>query len=179
MSRAERMRVTQASYRGRDGKDQPFQLNAASAVQQSSRDPIVRLQSLNAAIRVTDGPATLRAERGRYDMNSERMAIDGPVIFDGSGGYHIETRDVLLDLKRRDMASLGAVDGKMPLGTFAANTLRADLDKRIVTLAGRARLHISFRAAPQPGDDPPRRRRAAPAARHAAFRAGPFRAERA
>lgn len=138
----ERMRVAEARYRGRDAKGQPFQLNAASAVQQSSRDPIVRLQTLDAKIAAADGPATLRAERGRYDMDSERMAIDGPVIFDGSGGYHIETRDVLLDLKRRDMASRGAVDGKMPLGTFAADRMRADLDQRTVTLAGRARLHI-------------------------------------
>ena len=138
----ERMRVAEASYRGQDAKGQPFQLNAASAVQQTSRDPIVRLQKLDATIRVTDGPASLRAERGRYDMDSERMAIDGPVIFDGSGGYHIETRDVLLDLKQRAMASRGAVDGKMPLGTFAADRMRADLDKRTVLLAGRARLHI-------------------------------------
>ena len=138
----ERMRVSQATYRGLDGKGQPFQLDAASAVQQSSRDPIVRLQRLNATIQATDGPAKLRANRGRYDMDSERMAIDGPVVFDGSGGYHIETRDVLLDLKQRDMTSRAPVDGKMPLGTFAANRMHADLDARTVTLAGRARLHI-------------------------------------
>jgi lipopolysaccharide export system protein LptC len=138
----ERMRVTRANYRGSDTKGQPFELTAASAVQQTSRDPIVRLQTLNARIVLTDGPATIRANRGRYDMDSERIAIDGPVLFDGAGGYQMKTRDVLVDMKNRNVASRGAVDGTMPLGTFAADIMRANLDTRTVILDGRARLHI-------------------------------------
>ena len=138
----ERMRVTRANYRGSDSKNQPFQITAASAVQQSSRDPIVRLQTLNARIALVDGPATIRANRGRYDMDSERVAIDGPVLFDAAGGYRMKTRDVLVDMKSRNVASRGPVDGTMPLGTFAADIMRANLDTHVVTLDGRARLHI-------------------------------------
>lgn len=138
----ERMRVTRAVYRGQDGKGQPFRLTAASAVQATSKDPIVRLQTLDARIGLAAGPTTITAQRGRYDMDSERIAIDGPVLFDGAGGYRIATRDVLVDMKSRDVASHGAVDGTMPLGTFTADTLRANLDSRVVRLEGRARLHI-------------------------------------
>ena len=64
----ERMRLTAAQYRGQDAKGQPFQLNAGSAVQKSSAEPIVQLRSLTAGITLSDGPARLAAERGRYDM---------------------------------------------------------------------------------------------------------------
>jgi lipopolysaccharide export system protein LptC len=136
------MRVTRAIYRGDDSKGQPFKLEAASAVQATSRDPIVHLSQLNAQIQLTGGPATIRADRGRYDMDNQNIAIDGPVHFDSADGYHITTRDVLVDMDQRMAHSRGPVDGTMPLGHFSANRLSADLERHIVHLDGRARLHI-------------------------------------
>lgn len=138
----ERMRVSSAVYRGEDAKGQPFSIRAGSAVQLTSRDPVVRMSDLSAQIALTDGPAKIGAARGRYDMRTERVAVDGPVVFTAADGYRMETRDVAVDLKTRKVASGGAVDGKMPLGTFTANRLTADLNSRVVVLDGRARLHI-------------------------------------
>ncbi|MDO6413271.1 LPS export ABC transporter periplasmic protein LptC [Sphingomonas sp. BIUV-7] len=143
----ERMRVSHAVYRGRDGKNQPFILTAASAVQQSSRDPILRLQTLHARIGLTDGPADVTAPRGRYDMNTDRIAVDGPVRYDGAGGYRVDTRDVLVDMRTRLLKSRGPVDGKMPLGTFAADRMQANMETKVVDLVGHARLHIVQRQA--------------------------------
>jgi len=138
----ERMRVSRATYRGRDGKNQPFILTAASAVQATSRDPTIRLQTLKAKILLTDGPATVNAGRGRYNMNTDRIAIDGPVRLDGAGGYRVDTRDVLVDLKTRLLGSRGAVDGDMPLGHFSADRMQANLEDKVIRLVGHARLHI-------------------------------------
>jgi lipopolysaccharide export system protein LptC len=138
----ERMRVTRATYRGEDSKGQPFQLTAGSAVQVTSRDPVVKLTDLAARIQLSDGPATINAGRGRYDMDSEKVNIDGPVLFRAADGYQMRTRDVGIDLATRMVASQGAVDGTMPLGTFVSDHFTADLTNRIVVLKGRARLHI-------------------------------------
>ena len=138
----ERMRVTNASYRGEDGKGQPFMIRAASAVQTRSSDPVVRLTDLAAVVWLKEGPAAIAANRGRYDMTSETVAIDGPVLFKTQDGYRLLTRDVAIDLKTRKVTSEGAVDGRMPLGTFRADHLKADLAQRTVTLEGGARLHI-------------------------------------
>jgi lipopolysaccharide export system protein LptC len=54
----------------------------------------------------------------------------------------MRTRDVGIDLATRMVASQGAVDGTMPLGTFVSDHFTADLTNRIVVLKGRARLHI-------------------------------------
>ncbi|HKR16927.1 LPS export ABC transporter periplasmic protein LptC [Rhizorhapis sp.] len=142
----ERMRVTEALYRGEDSKGQPFSLRAGSAVQKSSREPVVRLQDLSARILLNDGPAVLTAERGLYNMNDEDVMVQGPVQFQSAGGYRLTTRDVGIDLKARRMESQGRVDGRMPVGTFSANQLKADLRDRTVTLQGNARLRIDQNA---------------------------------
>ncbi len=138
----ERMRVTEALYRGEDSKGQPFSLRAGSAVQKSSREPIVDLNDMSARLLLTDGPAVLDARKGRYNMDSERMAIDGAVQFQAAGGYRLTTRDVGIDLKTRRMHSNGRVDGRIPIGTFSGDHLDADLNARTVTLNGRASLRI-------------------------------------
>lgn len=142
----ERMRVSEALYRGEDGKGQPFSLRAGSAVQKSSREPIVDLNDMSARILLREGPAVLTARQGRYDMDSERVAVDGPVQFEAAGGYRLTTRDVGIDLKTRRMRSDGRVDGRIPIGTFSGDHLEADLSARTVTLNGRASLRIEQNA---------------------------------
>lgn len=141
----ERMRLTAATYRGEDGKGQPFVLRAGSAVQTSSLDPVVRLGDLSANIALADGPATLKADAGRYDMNRETLMIDGPISFTAADGFQLDTRDVAVGLKTRKLASGGPVSGRLPIGTFTANQISADLNSRTVVLEGRARLHITQR----------------------------------
>ena len=138
----ERMRVTEALYRGEDAKGQPFSLRAGSAVQKNSREPVVDLNDMSARILLSEGPAVLSARKGRYDMDSERVAVDGPVQFEAAGGYRLTTRDVGIDLKSRRMRSAGRVDGRIPIGTFSGDHLEADLGARTVTLNGRASLRI-------------------------------------
>lgn len=138
----ERMRVTEALYRGQDSRGRSFALRAGSAVQATSAEPIVRLQDLSANLAMDDGPAMLRANRARYDMDAEKVAVEGPVTFQSADGYRLVTRDVNVDLKTRTLASQGPVEGKMPLGTFSAARISADLPNRIVRLDGRARLRI-------------------------------------
>jgi lipopolysaccharide export system protein LptC len=142
----ERLRVSQATYRGEDTKGQPFALTALSAVQSTSTDPTLKLQTLAARIGLTGGPGTLTAPTGRYNMTTEKVALDGPVAMRTTDGYALDTQDVDLDLKTRTLASRSAVTGKMPLGRFSAQHMTADLDQRIVVLTGDARLHIDQRS---------------------------------
>lgn len=138
----ERLRVTEALYRGEDAKGQPFSLRAGSAVQLTSREPIVRLSELSARLAMKDGPAVLQANQARYDMDREAVAVDGPVTFQSADGYRLVTRDVNVDLKSRHVASRGTVEGRMPIGTFSGGRMSADLNARVVRLEGGARLRI-------------------------------------
>lgn len=141
----ERLKIQRAQYRGADTKGQPFVLNAGSAVQKSSAEPIVQLNQLAAQIRLQDGPALLTAPKGRYDMESERVDVDGPIAFRGPDGYTLDTNNATVDLKSRRLQSGGAVTGTLSQGTFSANRLDADLEARTVTLRGNARLRVNPR----------------------------------
>ena len=141
----ERLKIQQARYRGADSRGQPFQLLAGSAIQKSSAEPVVRLNDLAAAIQLTDGPATLDAQRGRYDMNAEQVMVDGPIDVRGPNNYTLDTSDATVDLKSRTLRSAGDVAGTVRQGTFRADRLRADLEARTVTLDGNARLRINPR----------------------------------
>lgn len=140
---SERLRINAARYRGADAKGQPFVLQAGSAIQKSSAEPVVQLRDLTAGIRLSDGPAEVRAERGRYDMSSEKVAVDGPIAFRSSDGYRLDTRDSTIDLKSRQLTGTGNVDGSTPLGDFSGNRMTADLDNRTVRIDGNARLRIN------------------------------------
>ncbi|MBX3593474.1 LPS export ABC transporter periplasmic protein LptC [Sphingomonas sp.] len=138
----ERLRIQSARYRGADAKGQPFVLEAGSAVQKSSAEPIVRLNDLVAGIQLADGPAQVRAERGRYDMDSEQVTVDGPIAVRTSDGYRLDTSDSTIDLKSRKLTGTGDVQGRTPLGTFSGDRMTADLDNRTVRIQGNARLRI-------------------------------------
>jgi lipopolysaccharide export system protein LptC len=143
----ERLKIQRAQYRGADAKGQPFILNAGSALQKSSAEPIVQLNQLAAQIRLQDGPASLTAPKGRYDMESERVNVDGPIAFRGPDGYTLDTNNATVDLKTRRLQSGGAVTGTVSQGTFSANRLDADLEARTVILRGNARLRVNPRGA--------------------------------
>ncbi|GAA0641463.1 MAG: LPS export ABC transporter periplasmic protein LptC [Sphingomonadales bacterium RIFCSPHIGHO2_01_FULL_65_20] len=139
----ERMRVTQALYRGQDSEGRPFSLEAGSAVQKSSRNPVVEMNDLAARILLKDGPGVLEAGRGNYNMDTEQVEVVGPVQFSSANGYRMVTRDVDIDLPKRSMVSRGEVTGRLPTGTFRADRLKANLAERTVTLEGRARLRMT------------------------------------
>lgn len=137
-----RMQVDNAMYRGADNRGRPFSLTAGQAVQRSVREPVVLMRDLVARILLSDGPAVLSAGQGRYDFDSERVTVDGPVQFTASDGYRMVARDVSIDLKSRKLAGSGRVEGAIPAGTFSANQIEADLAARSITLVGDARLHM-------------------------------------
>ncbi len=139
---SERLRVQSAEYRGEDAKGQAFKLNAGSAVQKSSTDAEVQLNDLNAQLGLPEGPATVRADKGRYNLQNDQVAIDGPIAFRTADGYTLDTHDATLDLKTRQLTSGGAVTGRTPTGTFSGNKLTADLEQRTVRVDGNARLRI-------------------------------------
>lgn len=139
---SERLRLDRADYRGADAKGQPFHLHAGEAVQKSSAEPVVQLRDLTAEIRLPEGPASVKANLGHYDMDKEQVAIDGPIRFQTSDGYTLDTHDATVDLKTRQMESGGRVSGTTPTGQFSGDKLTADLEQRTVKLDGNAHLRI-------------------------------------
>ena len=138
----ERLKVTSAQYRGQDNDGRPFLLSARSALQPTSSTQVVDINDMSAQIQLDSGPARLRADRARYNMENDQVNVVGPLLLLASDGYRMQTHDVNIDMRARTLQSRGAVQGQMPLGRFSADQLQANMGNRTVVLNGRARLHI-------------------------------------
>jgi lipopolysaccharide export system protein LptC len=138
----ERLNVDNAMYRGRDNTGRPFSITAGEAVQQSSEEGIVRMQDLIAQLLLSDGPARITAESGAYSLDQEVVEIFGPVRMAAADGYAMRAEGVSIDLQSREMTGDDGVSGAVPAGTFSANSVRADLSARTITLVGNAKLSM-------------------------------------
>lgn len=139
----ERIRVSDAAYRGMDDRGRDFEVTAGTAVQRAASIPVVEMLNLKARINLNDGPGTVQAPSGSYNYDNEKIAVTGPVAFDAPDGYRMTTRDVDIDVKQRSAVGSGGVEGTVPTGTFRANSMTADLENRVVTLQGNARLRMT------------------------------------
>lgn len=202
----ERMKVSEATYRGEDNKGRAFSLRAGSAVQKSAMEPLIRLKDLQAQIGLDEGPASVIAANGLYDLAAQTISVTGPMTLKSADGYSVVANDVALGLKdqivrgtgqlnvsspkgysatasdasfslqeqimttpgelefsdtsglsivgrgvsadfrKKMITATGPVHGRTHAGTFSGNRLKADLNTRIVTLTGNARLHIDQNA---------------------------------
>jgi lipopolysaccharide export system protein LptC len=138
----ERMRVESARYTGTDDKGQQFVMVANRAVQRSSDTPLVDIRGMSAKLNLQQGPMLIKANQGRYNLDTQQVAVDGPVKAAGADGFKLNTSDVIVDMKQRQLASRGPAAGTMRLGQFRANRIHADLGEHTVVLEGGARLKI-------------------------------------
>ena len=138
----ESMRVEAARYTGTDEKGRQFVMTANRAIQPSSNTPIVDIRGMLAKLNLDQGPMLIAADQGRYNIDTQKVAIDGPVKVAGADGFSLQTSDVNVDLKQRQLASQGPAQGQMRLGQFRANHVKADLASHTVVLDGGARLKI-------------------------------------
>jgi lipopolysaccharide export system protein LptC len=142
-SAQERMRVEAARYTGTDNKGQQFVMTANRAVQRSSDTPIVDMRGMLARLNQQQGPMIIAADQARYNLDTQKVAVIGPVKLAGAEGFQLNTSDVIVDMKARQLASQGPAEGAMRLGQFRADHIRADLTTHTVVLEGGARLKIT------------------------------------
>jgi lipopolysaccharide export system protein LptC len=138
----ERMRLESAHYVGTDDKGQQFLITANRAVQRSSNVPLVDIQGVLARLGLADGPVTIVANAGQYDLDKQKVAIPGQVKVTGPDGYRLDTEAVNVDLKQHQLTSTGPAAGDMRLGHFQAGHLHADLATHTTVLDGDVRLKI-------------------------------------
>jgi lipopolysaccharide export system protein LptC len=69
--------------------------------------------------------------------------VDSQVRLTAADGYRMTASGVAVNLADKSLVGSGGVEGAIPAGTFSANSLRADLEARTVTLDGNARLRMT------------------------------------
>jgi lipopolysaccharide export system protein LptC len=138
----ERLRIDRPVYRGETSKGEAFVISAAGAVQRSSAVPIVELTDLKAKLQLSDGPLTVNAPSGRYFLDDDKLQIAGPVLLESTSGFSLDSEQVDIDINARSVSTDTPVSGTVPLGSFRAGRMQADIRGRTVVLDGGAHLRI-------------------------------------
>jgi len=138
----DRMRALGAMYRGDDDQGRGFSITAGSAVQHTATRQEVEMHDVTARMLLDDGPAILVAASGVYDFGRQQIAVPGPVNIQTADGYRMVTQGADINLDHRSLTSHGAVEGRIPTGTFSADRFYANLDTREIRLDGHARLRM-------------------------------------
>jgi lipopolysaccharide export system protein LptC len=136
----DRLRVVSAMYRGQDDTGRNFSVTAGSAVQHSEAKEEVDMRDITARVMLTEGPASLTTGKGVYDLTKQMIDVPTPINFETSDGYRMVTGGADIDIGKRRLVSKGRAEGRIPAGTFSADTISADLEARTITLDGNARL---------------------------------------
>jgi len=150
----DRMRALGAMYRGEDDRGRAFSVTAGSAVQHTARQSLVEMSDVTARMLLDDGPAIMVAASGTYDFGHQTITVPGPVNIQTADGYRMVTQGAGIDLDHRLLVSHGAVEGRIPTGTFSADHFVADLDTRDIRLDGHARLRMVPGKLNMPGQMP-------------------------
>lgn len=132
----ERLESSDALYRGADDQGRAFSLRAGSAVQRNETPGQVQLDDLAARMILDDGPASIKAGRGVYDIETQRARIPGPILFQAEPGYRLTTSNATIDFGPQTMVSQGGVTGTTDLGDFKGDRLMADFANRTLTVIG-------------------------------------------
>jgi lipopolysaccharide export system protein LptC len=139
----ERLKTQAAQYRGVDDQGRPFTVQADHAVQPTSASPLVNVNGMSAQMQLKEGPATVRADRGQYNIDKQQMQVEGPVHVQAANGYRLETRDVNIDLTSHQVSGQRGVEGTTNVGTFRADNMTSDIRNKSMVLTGHAHLHIT------------------------------------
>ena len=140
-----RMRLQELSYRGQTEEGQTFEIKAESGVQKTSSVPVVLLHGLSATIDQQRGPATVSAPSGEFQMDTNRVVVNGPVVADSATGYSLDGDRIVIDINDGHVHSDRPVTGTLPMGTFSANSFAAEVDGRRVVLEGKAHIRLNPR----------------------------------
>jgi lipopolysaccharide export system protein LptC len=141
----ERMRLEQPVYRGLDSRNRPFEITARRAVQKSSANPTVVLEGIAARITTQEGITQVTAAQGSYNLDTEKLRINGPVDFGTAEGYKLTAGDVEVDVPTRMVRSVTPVTGTGPLGRFSAQGFSVDINGEIARFTGGVKLRIEQR----------------------------------
>jgi lipopolysaccharide export system protein LptC len=135
----DRMRVSEAIYRGEDNLGRPFFLRAGNAVQKSAAIPVLGMSDLSGQITTKDGIANVKAGQSIYNLTEETVKVPGPLSFDSGSGYQLTANNTLLALNTRQLKS-DAISAVLPLdGRYAsvkASNALFDYDEQTILVPG-------------------------------------------
>jgi lipopolysaccharide export system protein LptC len=118
------MQVSAPVFSGVTEELDRFRFTAAEVTPDAAPPRIALIDMLAGRIDFSDGQSVeLSAERGRLDLETQRMTLTGQVRVDSADGFSFAADQVDLDLAGGGLEATGSVEGLGPMGRIDAARL--------------------------------------------------------
>ncbi len=119
---------------GFDKKNRPYDVKAATAIQDLKKPGIIELKTIAANLPMDASSfAQVNADNGTYDSTSEKMVLRDNVTIKGARGMNISMQEAHIDMKSGSMVSEKPVTVVSGETDISANSIKVeDNGKRII-----------------------------------------------
>lgn len=123
------LQIVKPEFTGMDSKKRPYVITADTVYQGSDKDADMTLVKPIADLELSATRwVSLRADNGVYRPSKESLTLTGAVTLSDNTGYHLETREIEVDLKKGRAVSKTPVTGSGPVGSVDAKGMIITLD---------------------------------------------------
>ncbi|TPE52574.1 hypothetical protein [Amaricoccus solimangrovi] len=152
----EGLSVTNPILTGTSQGDDRFRFTADRVVPDAAPPTRADMTEVAGEINLVGGPRIdLSAPSAALDLETQRIALGGPVLIDTSDGYHMRAATMDVDLAQGVLEAGQSVETDGPLGTITSGTLRIEPsdpktpDARLISFGNGVRLIYLPTAAPK------------------------------
>jgi len=135
----------------------PYDLVAATAIQDLTDPDHVELNLLTARVLMEDGSTTtLKAKTGLFDTKQQQLELKKDILLTTSTGYEARLSRASVDMAKGTVSSDERIDVKLTNGTLSADHLRITDNGEVVRFEGNVVMNLeNVNAAPTAGNGAP------------------------
>ncbi|ONG51331.1 LPS export ABC transporter periplasmic protein LptC [Pseudoroseomonas deserti] len=136
---AEALRLASPRYQGIDEQDRPYNVTAATALQQDPAAPIA-LERPRADMIMNNGTwVLLEAQQGRYARDANHLSLQGQVTLWHDDGSTLKTEAAEIDIAAGGATGDRPVAAQGPFGTLVSEGFRLENRGQVVVFTGNAK----------------------------------------
>lgn len=137
----ERVEMEKPQYRSFDDKQNPYTINADSAVRDTKVPDAVDLKKPTASIEMKDGKMlNIEATNGNYAQDQSSLTLQGDVVLKDNNGYNLTTDELFFDLNDNSAKSTKPVKGTGAKGTIESEGLIIQDNGNQIIFNGKSKL---------------------------------------
>ena len=126
-----------AHYSGLDKSQQPYEISAATGVQDKNLPDLVHLDQVSGTLHRQDGGAILiAAPKGLYDTKARRMDLEGGVKINDGDRFTALMDRAKVGVDDQSILSDSPVTVTMPQGEITANSMEVGSDGQVIRFKG-------------------------------------------
>lgn len=136
---AEALRLSAPRYQGVDEQDRPYNVTAATALQQDQAAPI-ELERPRADLLMSNGSwVLLEARQGKFEREANQLALSGEVTLWHDDGSMLRTEAAQIDIGAGGATGDRPVAAQGPFGTLVSEGFRLENRGQVVVFTGHAK----------------------------------------